>query len=282
MLGPTWTGNCTPELLKEIRKVAKETGMRVQIHASEAVLEFQEMLRRYGMTPIQFLESVGLLGDDLTIGHCIYISGHSWTAYPGDEDLKLLARYNTSVAHCPWVFARRGVIMESFAKYRKSGVNMSLGTDSCPQNMLLEMRYASIFSKIHERDSRATTAADVFNAATLGGARVLGRDDLGRICPGAKADLVFFKLDSPRLSPLRDPIRSVVYYADPSDISDVMVDGKMVMKNGEIEGIDLSDLSLKLQKCAEEMWKTIPKRDWAGRAADQISKLSYPLWEELD
>jgi cytosine/adenosine deaminase-related metal-dependent hydrolase len=172
-----------------------------------------------------------------------------------------------------------GFIMESFAKYRKAGINMSLGTDTCPQNMLLEMRYASILSKIFEKDPRATTAAHVFDAATLGGATALGRKDLGRICPGAKADLLFFRLDSPRMSPLRDPIRSIVYCADPTDIVDVMINGTMVMKDGFIAGMDVSKLSQTIQKCAEEMWDSIPERDWAGRSADQVSKLSYPLWE---
>ena len=280
MLGPTWTANVVPELLKEIRSTAQKTGMRVKIHAAEAVNEFQEILRRHGKTPIQYLESVGLLGDDLIIGHCIYTSGNSWTAYPGDEDVQLLAERKVSVAHCPWVFAKRGFIMESFAKYRNAGVNMSIGTDTYPQNNLLEMRYAALMSKIYERDSRATTAAHVFDAATLGGAKALGRDDLGRISPGAKADLVFFRLDTPRMSPIRDPIRNIVYCADPTDIADVMIAGQMVMKNRHIEGIDVAQLSRELQKHAEKMWRTIPERDWAGRSANELSPLSYPLWEE--
>jgi cytosine/adenosine deaminase-related metal-dependent hydrolase len=170
--------------------------------------------------------------------------------------------------------------MESFARYRNAGVNMSIGTDSCPQNMLLEMRYAAMLSKIHERDPRATTAAQVYDAATLGGARAVGRDDLGRIAPRAKADLLFFTLDSPRMRPLRDPIRNIVYYADPMDITGVMIGGKMVMKNGEIQGIDASELPLKLQGCAEEVWNSIPQRDWAGRAVDDFSMHSYPSWEQ--
>jgi cytosine/adenosine deaminase-related metal-dependent hydrolase len=280
MLGPTWTANVVPELLKEIRKTAQQTGLRIQIHASEAVVEFREILRRHGMTPIRFLKSLGLLGNDLIIGHCIYISGHSWTTYPGDEDLRLLAQHGVSVAHCPWVFARKGAILESFSKYQKAGVNMSIGTDACPQNILLEMRYAALLSKICERDPRVTTAAHVFDAVTLGGARALGRDDLGRISPGAKADLLFFRLDSPRMRPVRDPIKNIVYYADPEDIAEVMIGGKMVMKHGQIEGIDIPALSETLQRYAEQMWKTIPEKDWAGRSVDQLSPFSYPLWEE--
>jgi 5-methylthioadenosine/S-adenosylhomocysteine deaminase len=280
LLGPEWIGGCTPELLKEVRRTAEKTGMRVHIHASESIIEFQEVLRKYGMTPIRFLESVDLLGDDLTVGHCIFISGHSRTAYPGDDDLTLLSRYNVSVAHCPWVFARIGYMMESFGKYRQAGVNMSIGTDTCPQNMLQEMRYALILGKISAKDPRTTTAAHIFNAATLGGAKALGRDDLGRICPGAKADLVFFDLDSPQMVPMRDPIRNIVYCADASDIAEVMVGGTMVLTDGKIQGIDVNPACLKLQQCAEKVWETVNERDWKGRSANELSPLSFPSWKE--
>ncbi len=282
MLGPAWTANVVPDLLKEIRKAADRTGLRIQIHASEAVIEFREILRRHGMTPIRYLESLGLLGSDLIIGHCIYISGHGWTNYPGTEDLELLARNGVSVAHCPWVFLRKGAILESFAKYRKSGVNMSIGTDACPQNHLLEMRYAALLSKVFERDPRSTTAAHVFDAATLGGAKALGRKDLGRITPGAKADLLFFRLDSPRMRPVRDPIRNIVYYADSSDISEVMIDGQMVMTEGVVPGIDVAAAAESLQAHAEKMWETMPERDWAKRTTDELSPPSYPEWQETE
>src|SRR5258705_1172225 len=98
-----------------------------------------------------------------------------------------------SVAHAVWVFARRGVAMESFARYRAAGVNLSLGTDTNPQSVIEAMRWAAVCSKIVERNTEATIAAHAFDAATLGGARALGRDDLGRIAQGAKADLVLWR-----------------------------------------------------------------------------------------
>ena len=144
-----------------------------------------------------------------------------------------MADHGCSVAHAVWVFARRGVAMESFAKYLARGVNMTLGTDTCPQSMLEAMKFAAVLSKTMERQTETTTAADVFNAATLGGARAVGRDDLGRIAVGAKADLLLFDAASTWLVPLRDPIKNVVYSGQASDVHTVMVNGKIVMRDGE-------------------------------------------------
>jgi cytosine/adenosine deaminase-related metal-dependent hydrolase len=134
----------------------------------------------------------------------------------------------TSVARAAWVFARRGVAMESFARYRAAGVPLSLGTDTCPQSMLEAMRWAAVVSKLVERNTQATTAAHVFDAATLGGARALGREDLGRIAPGARADLVLWKGRSWGMTPLRDPVRNLVYNATAEDVDRVWVDGRLV------------------------------------------------------
>src|SRR5206468_9770738 len=123
-------------------------------------------------------------------------------------DVELMGDAGCSVAHAVWVFARRGVAMESFARYKKAGINMSLGTDTNPQSVIEAMRWAAVVSKMMERSTEATTAADVFDAATLGGARALLRDDLGRIAPGAKADLVLWKASSWRMTPLRDPVKN--------------------------------------------------------------------------
>src|SRR5262249_60615234 len=116
------------------------------------------------------------------------------------------------------VSPRRGMAMESFARYRAAGINMSLGTDTNPQSVIEAMRWALVMSKLVERNTQATTAAHVFDAATLGGARALGRDDLGRIAPGAKADLVLWKARSWGMTPLRDPVKKIVVNATTEDV----------------------------------------------------------------
>jgi len=189
-----------------------------------------------------------------------------------------MADHGCSVAHAVWVFARRGVAMESFARYLARGVNMTLGTDTCPQSMLEAMKLAAIMSKTMERQTETTTAADVFNAATLGGARALGRDDLGRIAVGAKADLLLFDAGSTWLAPLRDPIKNVVYSAQASDVHTVMINGKIVMRNGTVLTVDERAVNLALQEAGDRMWSQMDGHDWGKRTADELSPQSYPAW----
>jgi cytosine/adenosine deaminase-related metal-dependent hydrolase len=241
------------------------------------VVEFFEMLGRHGKTPISWMRDLGILGPNTILGHAIIVGGSSWTNYPAG-DIRIMADAGCSVAHAVWVFARRGVVMESFARYKAAGVNMSLGTDTNPQSVIEAMRWAAVCSKIVERNTQATTAADVFDAATLGGARALGRDDLGRIAPGAKADLVLWKTASWSMTPLRDPIKNIVYNANPEDIDRVYVNGRLVVDGGRVRAADEAKILAALQAGGERMWPRMREFDWAGRGADELSPQTYPEW----
>jgi cytosine/adenosine deaminase-related metal-dependent hydrolase len=113
LFGPSTVDTCSPSLLRESRRYANEMGVGIQTHVSQSIVEFHEIMRRYGMTPIEFLNDVGLLGPDLIAGHSILIGGHSKIGYadPWRNDIWLLAKTRTTVAHCPLVFARYGVAM---------------------------------------------------------------------------------------------------------------------------------------------------------------------------
>lgn len=277
-LNPSQIDTCTPELLRRSAALGEELDVPIEIHAAQATIEFQEITRRHGLTPIEFLREVGLLTSRLIIGHCIFISGHPLVLYPNGRDLELIAESGATVAHCPWVFGRRGITMQSYARYLKAGVNVALGTDTFPQDMIREMRWAAVLSKVVDQDPRVATARDVFTSATLGGARALRRDDLGRIAPGAKADLLLFRLDTLTMSPVRDPIKNLVFTGGRQDLDTVMVDGKIVMQGGVIDGVDERALARDLQAATERMWARFPERDQAGRTVDAISPQSFPAW----
>src|SRR6266540_2961857 len=249
-LSPVQVDTCTEALLRETRAAANDLQVPIEIHVSQSVNEFQEMVKRHGRTPIEWLADIGLLGPDVILGHAIIVAGTSWANFAGD-DVGIMAEHGCSVAHAVWVFARRGVAMESFARYLARGVNMTLGTDTCPQSMLEAMKFAAVLSKVIERQTEVATAADVFNAATLGGARALGRDDLGRIAVGAKADLLFFDAASTSMVPLRDPIKNVVYSAQASDIHTVMVDGQIVVRDRKALNLDEQAAAQAVQEAGE-------------------------------
>jgi cytosine/adenosine deaminase-related metal-dependent hydrolase len=276
---PAQIDTCTPELLKEAKRRADEARRPYQVHTSQSVVEFNEMVARHGKTPIAWMRELGVLGRNTVLGHAIIIGGSSWTNYP-DGDIRLMAEAGCSVAHAVWVFARRGVAMESFGRYREAGVNMSLGTDTNPQSVIEAMRWAAVVSKIMERNTEATTAAHAFDAATLGGARALMRDDLGRIAPGAKADLVLWKASSWRMTPLRDPVKNIVYNASDEDVDRVYVNGRLVVDGGRVQGADEGAILGALQAGGERMWPRMTKYDWAGRGADQLSPQTYREWGE--
>src|SRR5262249_47260864 len=162
---PAQVDTCTPELLRAAKQWADETRRPFTLHTSQSVVEFNEMLARHGKTPVAWLAELGVLGPNVGLGHAIIAGGASWTNYPAG-DVAIMGAAGCSVAHAVWVFARRGVLMESFARYKKAGINMSLGTDTNPQSVIEAMRWAAIGSKIVERDTEATTAADAFDAAT--------------------------------------------------------------------------------------------------------------------
>ncbi|MBI1736940.1 MAG: amidohydrolase family protein [Candidatus Rokubacteria bacterium] len=274
---PSQIDTCTPSLLTAAKRWADETKRPYQVHTSQSVVEFNEMVARHGQTPIAWMRELGVLGPNTILGHAIIVGGSSWTNYPAG-DVQMMADTGTSVAHAVWVFARRGVLMESFARYRAAGVNMSLGTDTNPQNVIEAMRWAAVCSKVVERNTEATTAAHAFDAATLGGARALGRDDLGRVAPGAKADLVLWKTASWGMTPLRDPVKNIVYNAGAEDIDRVYVGGRVVVDGGRVLAADETKIFAALQAGGERMWSCMAKYDWAGRGADGLSPQTYRDW----
>lgn len=278
-LAPSQVDTVSEAMLRKSRAKASEMKVPLALHASQSVPEFQEMTRRHGKTPLEWLQSIGFLGPDVILGHAIIVGGGTWANYHAD-DIGILAGSGANVAHAVWVFARRGIAMESFARYLARGVNLTIATDTCPQSMIEAMRYTAVVSKIVDRRTEVATAADVFNAATLGGAKALGRDDLGRIAPGAKADLLVWNGESLSMAPVRDPIRNIVYAAQSEDIESVVIDGNWVMRDRVIAGFDTASLARELQHGAVAMWRDIQKGDWQGRTIDQLSPESFPPFKQ--
>ena len=235
-LFPYQADNCTPDLLKATKQAAAELGCTLKMHVAQYLLDFHQVLRRYGKSPIQYLADVGFLGPEVSLAHAIFTPHHPWTAYPSSDetDTRLLVESGTTVAHCPVVFARTGVALHSFSRYVRAGIPVSLGTDTSPHDMFMEMRTAALMSKLADADATSGTAREIFDAATLGGAKALQRDDIGRLAAGAKADIALVDLEKIHIGPVaaHDPIKALVYCANGSDVNTVIVDGVCARPTG--------------------------------------------------
>jgi cytosine/adenosine deaminase-related metal-dependent hydrolase len=248
MLFPYRFDNCSEALLKATRRKADELGVPIHMHTSQYLPEYHEILRRYGRTPVRYLHDIGFLGPKTILTHLLYTSLNPVSPAPGAplgdlSDIEMLADTETTLGHTPAIWARIGLVVPSYAKFRDAGVNIAIGTDAFPMDMFMEMRTAAIIGKVLERDRTAATARDVFNASTLGGAKALDRSDLGRLAPGAKADIVVVDLSGLHLALTHDPVKTMVYFASQSDIETVIVDGKKVVENGRIPDLDEEKLA---------------------------------------
>ena len=277
MVCPMQIDTCTPDLLTDAFAAAKERGLPYSTHLSQSAVEFQLMVDRHGKTPMQYADDLGILDPITTLAHAIFIDQHSWVVWHSRDDLRLLAESGSTVAHCPTPFVRYGHVLESFGGYLKAGVNMGLGTDTAPHNLIEEMRYAIILGRVAARDIRSVGAAEVFHAGTVGGAKALLREDIGRLAPGAKADLVLVDLSSEWMRPARDPLRSLIYTAADRAVRDVYVDGEQVVKDRKVLTLDHTDALGRLADAQARIEADVPNHDYAGRTSLEIAPLSLPV-----
>ena len=277
MLAPAQIDTVSPELLRQTHDYAEERNLPLQIHAAQSVNEHIEMVRRHGCTPIQWMDQIGILTDRTIIGHGIFLDHHPWLHWPTRQDMGLLAERGATVAHCPTVFMRRGIALNTLGGYLKAGVNMGIGTDTYPHNLLDEMRNAATVARAVAGTVADLTTADIFEAVTVGGAKALRRDDIGRLKPGAKADMVLVDLKNQAMRPMREPLRSLMYVAAERAVRDVYVDGQLVVQNGKCLTIDL-DAELEALEAAQiRSMDRVPSIDYAGRSADEMAPMVYGI-----
>ena len=280
ILVPREIETCTVALMQAAARAARERDLPVAIHAAYNIHEVFDIIREHQMTSIELLQKVGLMSDRLNVGHGNFTADNPLASTSGAHDLEIMGSHRCSISHCPVNIARRGRFLDSWQSYRKSGVNIALGTDTYPRDMILQMRNASYAGKVASRNLKAATAAEVWGAATLGGATSLGRSDLGRLQPGAKADIIIIGLtggDTLRMGPVRDPIKSVVDCGIGNDVETVIVDGIVRMQDGRIPGVDFAELREQAQAAGERIWSGWAEWDPHGRSADEMSPFSFPL-----
>ena len=281
MVGPAQIDTCREGFFKEALQEARRRGLPMQTHACQAVVEFHEMVHRHGKTPIEWLDSIGVLGPDLIIGHGIFLNDHPQIHYPHANDFERLRDSGASVAHCPTVFARRGMVMNSIGRYMNAGITVGIGTDTFPHNMLDEIRLVCYLARVFTMNYKMGTTRHAFEAATIGGAKILRRPDLGRLAPGCKADFCLVDMSHPYMQPAHEPVRSLIYSASDRAIRHVYVDGTQVVRDGKVLTVDVEAATAGLVEGQRKRLETVSQRDWAGRTADQLAPPVYGTRERL-
>ena len=268
---------CSEPLLRAGKDAARELGAPIHTHAGGNLIEFQRIMDEYRRTPIRLLADIGFLDERTLLGHVVFTTAHEWTRYPFGDDLRVLAERGATVGHCPYKYAKMAMALRSFQRYLEAGVTLAIGTDTYPMDIVAELRWASILAKVTDSNYQAGLARDVYNAATVGGCRFLGRDDLGRLGPGAKADILLITLDHLGGPVYADPIKALVDSASGRDVDTVIVDGRVLVQGGRIVRVDEDAVYAGARAATEHYWSHVPAWRWDGSGVEQIIPPAFPI-----
>lgn len=268
MLAPDRIETCTPLLLRRTADAAAELDCPVRLHCCQSQIERDTVRKLHGLSPPEWLESLGFLSERCLLPHGTYVAG---------RDLDIIRDHGATIVHCPLVAGRHGTALASFARYRARGLKLALGTDTFPPDMVLNLQLGLILARVVDRDAQAVRSEHLYDAATLGGADALGRPDLGRLAPGAKADITVFDLSGFRMGQVIDPIQTMLLNGSGRDFRTVIVDGRFAVEEFRLPGVDETALARQAQAQFEKLMSLYPLRTLGHPPADAIFSSSYPV-----
>jgi cytosine/adenosine deaminase-related metal-dependent hydrolase len=236
-LAPCSPFSVTPELMAETAQLARRLGVRLHTHLAETLDEEAFCQERFGVRPVQYLEDLGWLGDDVWLAHCVHLS---------DEEIARFGTTGTGVAHCPSSNARLGAGIAPVAALSRAGAPVGLGVDGAASNesgaLNVELREALLYARLAGGPA-ALTAREALALATIEGARCLGRDDeLGSLEPGKLADVALWSLDGLDHAGIEDPVAALVLGA-PRPVDRLLVGGRAVVEDGELRTADEDEVA---------------------------------------
>jgi 5-methylthioadenosine/S-adenosylhomocysteine deaminase len=248
-IAPTIPLHCSDELTIGCAKLAAKYNTVTQSHVAESKVQAVAAMQRWGKSLTAHFDDLGMLGPNFTVAHGVWLD---------DDDMRRLAAKGASVSHNAGSNMRLGAGIADSRRMLELGVNLALGTDGAMcadnQNMYEAMRYASMVSNVRTPDyNQWLSAPEVFNAATLGGARATGFDKAGRLAVGHTADIVFLDLTAINWIPMNDPVNQVVLTEDATSVRDVMVGGRIVVQGGQHVTCDKAKLAKDAQTARDEV-----------------------------
>ena len=267
MLAPDRVETCTQELLARTMAVADDLDVPVRLHMAQGQMERDTVQALHGTTAPHWMAGFGALTPRLIAPHATYAT---------EDDLHLYADHGVTVAHCPLVFARSGAMLRSFGKLRRMGINIGMGTDTAPPDMVLNMAVGVMMARMAGDSIHDAAPEHMLDAATLGGAKALGRSDLGRLEPGAKADIAIFDMQDALMAPRVDPVRTLILGATGRVTQAVFVDGRLSMRDGQVAGFDMTAARARAQAQFDGLRAKYPDRTWGHPPVDDIFPPAYP------
>jgi len=249
--GPRTPGAVSVELYREIVERAKELKTGITMHLAEVREDVEYTTKTFNMKPVDFAKWLGLVGPNVVLVHVVWVT---------DDEINTLAKTRTNVSHNPSSNGKLGSGIARVSDMLRAGVNVTLGTDGGPSNdnydLIEEMHVAIILQNAYKMDPEALRAEDVLEMATIRGAEALGLSDkVGSIEVGKRADLITIKYWDPKLMPMNDPISHVVFAANGSHVQDVIVDGKIIMKNRNVLTLDEDEVLREVELRSSELFK---------------------------
>ena len=245
---PRFAVSCTRELLAEVATLARQRNLIIHTHASENRAECDMVEHETGMRNVAYLYWLGIADKHVVLAHCIHLD---------EQEMKTLARTRTNVAHCPSSNLKLGSGIAPVADMLERGISVSLGADGAPCNnrldMFTEMRTAALLQKaLHGPE--VLPADHVLRMATIDGARALGlADELGSLEGGKLADIIVVDLNRLHAAPETDVVSSLVYSAQASDVTVSIIDGRIVMRDGELMTMKEADVLAGANREAEAL-----------------------------
>lgn len=241
---------CSENFLREISDLSKDLDGIINIHLSETKGEVENSLKEHGMTPISYVNSLGLLDNHVIAAHCVHIT---------DEEIALIKDKKFYPIYNPTSNLKLASGFTPVEKLLKNNIIMGIGTDgdssNNSQNLLQDMHIGAIVNKAREMDEQAVKAIEILKMATINGQRALGISKAGLIKEDYLADLTIFNLKSSNFTPKNNLINALVYSATAEDVKDVLCDGKFVMRNRELVNLDEERIKFEVNRHFEELVK---------------------------
>ena len=240
---------CSQKTLHGASEISRKYSLPMQIHLSETSEEVKEVIKKTGRKPVVYLDELGILGENLIAAHSIHLD---------DEEINLLRDKDVKIVHLPESNMKLASGISRVSEMLSKGLTVGIGTDGCASNnnldLFKEMDSAAKLSKVMTLDPEKLPAEVILKMATTYGSKIIGHErDTGTIERGKKADIIVMDTNRPHLVPLYNPISTIVYSATGADIKDVIVNGKILMKERQFQTLDPEEILARVREISQQI-----------------------------